>query len=201
MADGSASVVTEADRRFAELGNALWNDTSERGRTFRAFAKEKYPDAVTIEDQFDPIVKPLREEAAALRAELAAEAQRRTDEAEARTRERAERTLQDGLEAARKRFNLTDAGMDLTIKRMQDTGNYSDPLAAAAAIVADNPPPKDPTGYLGPQNINLFGSANESAEDRIRLLHKDPMGGFLDAEFRDFISDPDAYVRNAGIAA
>jgi hypothetical protein len=194
-------VVSEAEQRLIDLGNELWNDNSDRGKAFRAAAKAKYPEAITIEDRFEPIVAPLRAEAQALRDELAAERTRREEEAAANAKAAAERTLSDGVEAAVRHFNLTDEGRRLTLERMDATKNYTDPLGAAAFVVAANPPPKDPTGYLGPQAINLYGSADESAEERVKLLHKDPMGKFLDAEFRDFLTDPDQYIRDAGLAA
>lgn len=196
-----ARVLTEAEKRFIELGSSLWNDNTEKGKLFRSAAKEKFPDAVTIEDQFDPIVAPLRAEAQALRDELKLERDTRAKEREDADKLRAEQALTQGLDGAATHFRLTEAGRELMLKRMQETGNFTDPLAAAAWVVSANPPPKDPTGYLGPQAINMFGSAIESAEARIALLHKDPMGKFLDAEFTDFIRDPDQYIRDAGFAA
>ena len=205
MADGNApsplDALTESQRRLIALGEQLWNDKSEKGRMFRETAKATYPAASIPEDQFEPILKPFRDEVTKLREELAEERKAKKDATDAAAQQQAERTLAQGLAAAVKRFNLTEEGQNLTIKRMQDTGNFTDPMAAAAWVVADNPPPKDPSGYLGPQAINLFGSAEESAEERIKLLHKDPMGKFLDAEFRDFVADPDQYVRDAGFAA
>jgi hypothetical protein len=199
--DPQARVLTEAEKRFIELGSSLWNDNTEKGKLFRSAAKEKFPDAVTIEDQFDPIVAPLREEAKALRDELAAERAFRVKEREDAEKLQAEQRLTQGLDGAAQHFRLTEAGRELMLKRMQETGNFTDPLAAAAWVVSANPPPKDPTRYLGPQAINLFGSAEKSAEERIALLHADPMGKFLDAEFTDFIRDPDQYIRDAGFAA
>ena len=193
--------LTETDRRFIELGTALWNDNTEKGKLFRQAAKERYPDAVTIEDQFDPIVGPLREEAKALREELKAEREKRDTERKEAEDALAERTLRERIDHAVSSNHLTEEGREMMLQRMKDTGNFTDPLAAAAYIIQANPPPKDPTGYLGPQALNLFGSAQESAEERIKLLHADPMGKFLDAEFTDFIRDPDQYIRDAGFAA
>ena len=193
--------LTETDRRFIELGTALWNDNTEKGKLFRQAAKERYPDAVTIEDQFDPIVGPLREEAKALREELKAEREKRDTERKEAEDARAERTLRERIDHAVSSNHLTEEGREMMLQRMKDTGNFTNPLAAAAYIIQANPPPKDPTGYLGPQALNLFGSAQESAEERIKLLHADPMGKFLDAEFTDFIRDPDQYIRDAGFAA
>ena len=193
--------LTETDRRFIELGTALWNDNTEKGKLFRQAAKERFPDAVTIEDQFDPIVGPLREEAKALREELKAEREKRDADRKEAEDARAERTLRERIDHAVSSNHLTEEGREMMLQRMKDTGNFTDPLAAAAYIIQANPPPKDPTGYLGPQALNLFGSAQESAEERIKLLHADPMGKFLDAEFTDFIRDPDQYIRDAGFAA
>lgn len=203
MADDASPLdaLSESQRRLLTLGEDLWNDRSERGRMFREAAKTKFPDAATPEDMVEPILKPFREEVDKLREELAAERKAKSEAQEAALKRQAEMTLEQGLEAAVRRFNLTDAGRELTLQRMQATGNFTDPMAAAAWVVADNPPPKDPAGFLGPQNIDLFGSSTEAADERIRLLHKDPMGKFLDAEFTDFIRDPEQYARDAGTAA
>lgn len=193
--------LSETERRFIELGVTLWNDNSEKGKLFRAAAKEKFPDAVTIEDQFDPIVSPLREEAKALREELKAERERRAEDQKKAEERAAELDLKGKIDQAVSSNHLTEEGKELMLQRMRETGNFTDPMAAAAYIIQANPPPKDPTGYLGPQALDLFGSAKESADERIKLLHKDPMGQFLDAEFTDFIRDPDQYIRDAGFAA
>lgn len=200
-ADSQPRVLTVAEQRLIDLGNALWTDNTEAGKAYRAAAKAKYPEVRTVEDDLEPIVQPFRTQVEQLVTELSAERAQRAKEAEERATEAAERAMQNSVDAAVNQFHLTDAGRDLMLQRMKDTGNFSDPLAAAAYIVQANPPPKDPSGYLGPQNINLYGSSEESAEERVKLLHRDPSGKFLDAEFTDFLRDPDQYVRDAGLAA
>ena len=43
----------------------------------------------------------------------------------------------DSIEAARNAYNLTDEGLDKMVARMKETGNYTDPDAAAAELVAN----------------------------------------------------------------
>jgi hypothetical protein len=196
--------VSEADlkilQRSKELVDNLWNDPAH-GSAVRKKAGEMYPDVRTPEADLEPIIAPVRAEAEALRAELQAERDERRKEREEAAQRAQEQSLADRLAAARDRFHLTDVGFEMTVAKMKETGNFSDPMAAAALIVADNPPPKDPSGYLGPQQFKLFANTDEAADERLRLLLKDPQGAFLDAEFKDFLTDPDQYIRDAGIAA
>jgi len=195
-------VLTTAEERLLDLGNTLWNDKTPAGLAFREAARAKFPDAVTPESQIEPALAPALEAINAMRAEMAAEREAAAREREEQSQRDAERTLAQRVEDAAREFRLTDVGKELTLKRMQETGNFTDPHAAAAYIVTSNPPPRDITGLLGPQNkVNLFGQNQEATDDRMRKLLSDPMGGFLDAEFTDFLTDPDQYVRDAGIAA
>ena len=201
MAD-EPRVLSASEKRLIELGSDLWNATTPEGKAFREAARAKYPEVVTPESQIEPALAPALEAINAMRAEMAAEREAAAREREEQSQRDAERTLAQRVEDAAREFRLTDVGKELTLKRMQETGNFTDPHAAAAYIVTSNPPPRDITGLLGPQNkVNLFGQNQEATDDRMRKLLSDPMGGFLDAEFTDFLTDPDQYVRDAGIAA
>ncbi len=187
---------TDNNARALELFNELWADPqSEAGRALRAKAKEKYGVALP-EDAAEPVIAPLRAENEALKTRLdAIEAERA---AEKKANE--DKSVQDGLlaqlETARRKYNLTEGGLDLAVARMKETGNYTDADAAAAWVLQQQPKPAAPGPYLGPQNIDLFGSAKY--DERFALLHKDPMGAFLDAEFAEFTADPAKYCADAG---
>ena len=197
MAEPAA--MTEDQLRALEIFNEVFNDTqSEAGKALRAKAKEKNPNLRLPEDAVEPMVAPFREENAALKARLDALEAERAEERKAAEDAKARGDLESALAGARQRYNLTDEGFDKMVARMKESGNYADADAAAAWVAQQTPPPQAPGPYLGPQNINLFGSAEK--DERFALLHSDPMGKFLDAEFREFTSDPDAYVRSAGFA-
>jgi hypothetical protein len=188
---------TEADRAL-ELVNKLWGD-KDVGRTVRTKARELFPDSpATVDEQIEPLLQPFKDEVAALTSQLATAREEREARDKADADARAELAMRGEFDQARSRFRLNEAGEELTLKLMRERGITS-PLAAAALVVADNPPPKDPSGYLGPQNMNLYGSGQESQEERIKLLHKSPMDRFIDAEFADFLAEPADYMRSAGI--
>jgi len=195
-------VLTEGQKRLLDLGNTLWNEQTPAGIAFREAARAKYPEVQTPESQLEPVVAPLKAQFDELMKKLSDrdDAERKRDEE--REQREAERTLAQRTSDARNEFRLTDQGYEMMVKRMQDTGNYTDPHAAAAYIVSANPPPRDITGLLGPQNkVNLFGQGQDASDERMKKLLSDPMGAFLDAEFTDFLVDPDQYIRDAGIAA
>ena len=183
--------------RVRDAFNKLWADT-DLGPQVRKKVKELYPDVALPEDAAEPVVAPLRAQLDRLEAENAKMREEREAEKAAAAERSAQQSINDRLDAARKRFNLTEEGFDMMVAHMKETQNYTDAEGAAAWVVQQTPPPK-PTGpYLGPQNINLFGTAEK--DERFALLHKDPMGAFLDQEFRDFTADPDKYIRDAGFA-
>jgi hypothetical protein len=197
MAD-DAPVLNEGQKRALEVFNELWNDSSEAGRLLRAKAKEKYPETKLPEEAAEPLVAPLRAELEAMRAEREAERAERKAEKEEADQAKAQANLDSMLTNARNRYNLTDDGFDKMVARMKEQNNYTDADAAAAWVAQQAPKPTAPGPYLGPQDINLFGSSEKN--EAFELLHRDPMGKFLDNEFREFTADPDKYVREAGFA-
>jgi hypothetical protein len=185
------------ENRLKALVDSLWSD-SKLGSQVRAKAKEMFPDITTPEDTVEPAIAPLRAEAEALRNDLKAMREERAAEKAAAEEAKQQRDLQSSLESAAAQFHLNESGFDKMVARMKETGNYSDAAAAAAYVVSQTPVAPQPGPYLGPQNINLFGTAEK--DERFSLLHKDAGGRFLDAEFTDFMTDPDKYVRDAGFA-
>lgn len=201
MTDPVETKIPESLVRADVLLGKLLRD-GKMGADVRKLAKETFPDAgfEFPEDRFDAQLAPLRDELAATRTAL--EEERAALAADRKEREEATQlqTMQQKLDFAVAKYSLTADGAQKMVDRMQETGNSSD-FEAAAAWVAGNLPKAAQTSsaYLGPQNIDLFGSSEKN--EKFELLHRDPMGKFLDAEMREFVADPDAYVRSAGFAA
>lgn len=193
--------IPESFKRADALVAALLKD-SKVGSIARAKAKELFPDAgfEFQEDRIDAQLAPIRDEIAAARAELEAERAAIKKERDERANADLQATHQNKFESAISQYSLTADGAQKVLDRMKETGNATD-YEAAAAWVAGQMPKAVATNsaYLGPQNLNLFGSSQ--ADEKYALLHKDPGGAFLDSEFREFVADPDAYVRSAGFAA
>jgi len=184
--------------RLQLLGDALWADKSAVGVAYRAKAREMFPDAGLAPEPADSIVEPVKEEVTALQAKLDELIKERAEEKQAAAEAKVQGDLETAIANARSKFNLNDSGFDKMVARMKETGNYTDAESAAAWVAMQTPPPTAPGPYLGPQNINLFGSSEK--DEAFALLHKDPTGAFLDSEFRAFLADPDTYVREAGFA-
>jgi hypothetical protein len=97
------------------------------------------------------------------------------------------------IKSAREKYKLTDEGFDKMIARMKETGNYTDPFAAAALIVSENPPP-EPTGVVfGPGDLNFAGSS--TVDPKYQLLHQNPEK-YFDSEVRAMLQNPRQYVAN-----
>lgn len=185
--------ATENQIRAARLIEDLWNDP-EIGARIQAKAKEQFPDVRTPDAGLAPHLDPIRKQNEALQKqldELKAERAKEREDAEKVKQEADKATYEQRIHEARKSFNLTDEGFDKMIERMKATGNYQDPLAAAAFVASQNPPPPAPGPTFGPQSLNLFGS--EKADDRFKSLHRDPQH-FMDEELSLFVRDPDRYV-------
>lgn len=193
MADG-APEIPEAFRRADQLVRELTADP-ELGARVRARVKEKFPDVGFVEDRIDPALSAMQarldEQAAKAKAleDALAERDQKAVDAERASKFTAE------LDAAKEKYRLTPEGFDMAVERMRATNSY-DADAAAAWAAMQNPVVKEPSkAYLGPQNANFFGSEEKDAN--WELLHKNP-DRFVDNELRQFLTDPDAYVREAG---
>lgn len=189
-----AVTVDPALARADALVRSLLADP-KLGHEVRARAREQFPDAGLEfpEDRFEPAMAPLREQLEATTG-IAAALQKRLDDREAADAQRAvEGKLSSDLQSARVKYGLDDEGLDKAVARMKETQNFTDAEAAAAWVAQNAPKPKPtPAGYLGPQNANFFGSSEHN--EAFEMLHRDPMGKFIDNEFNEFFSDPDKYV-------
>jgi hypothetical protein len=187
-----------AKSRLEQLADKLWNDKTSAGAAYRAAAKELFPDVALPEEAAEGAVAPVKAELDAMREKFDAMVAERAAEKQAAADAAVQTNLETAVASARAKYHLTEDGFDKMVARMKETGNYTDAESAAAWVAMQTPTPKAPGPYLGPQNINLFGSAEKN--EQFALLHNDPTGKFLDNEFREFLSDPDAYVREAGFA-
>lgn len=178
--------------RSKELIDALWND-GEVGQKIQATAKAKWNDIKTTEDILNPIVEPHLQKMKAMEEKYEKLLKEREEEKRASDDDKARRKLEDQLEDARRKFNLTEEGFNQMVERMKSTGNYSDAEAAAAYVASQTPPAKVTGPTWGPQDLDLFGSKNRS--DELVQLHRDPMG-YMDSQLTEFVRDPDKYVRD-----
>jgi hypothetical protein len=186
--------VDSADN-YRRLVDSVWNDPNI-GSAVRKKAKELLPDLRLPEDTLAPALAPLLKQNEDLAKRIEAfETERAADR---KTKEDADKAARDSdfeakIKAAREKFRLTDEGFDKMIARMKETGNYTDPYAAAALIVSENPPP-EPTGpVFGAGDLNFANSSTVSADPDYVLLHANPEKRF-DNEVRKMLSNPKAYV-------
>lgn len=158
--------------RVEQLVNDLWDD-AELGPKVRAKAKEKWPETRIPEDQVNPLVKPLEEKAAALQARIDAMEKEQKDREKAAAEAQGQKDMEARLDAARKKYALTDEGFDKMVSRMKETQNYLDAEAAAAWVTDNNPPPKPTSGPTwATKRVDIFG--RETAGESLKRLHSDP---------------------------
>ena len=188
--------ATVAQQRAAALVDALWND-STFGNEIQKRAKEMFPEAGirTADETFEPAVAPIRKQLEATSAELKALREERDAEkkaSEERAAEAQKKSFEDQINAARNSYNLTDEGFDKMVARMKETGNYTDPDAAAAWVASKNPPAPVNTPTFGPQALNFWGA--EKRDESLAELHRDPQR-YMDDQLAQFVRDPDRYVQ------
>jgi len=186
---------TQNQTRTYELFQKLWND-DKLGAQVRAKAKEVYPDITLPDEQFAPVIAPLKAQIDELTATLAAEREERSKKEAEAAEAAAAKTFEERAQAARNGYSLTPDGFDKMIERMKETGNYTDFEAAAAWVAGQMPKPIQPGPYLGPQSLDLFGSKNK--DEQYATLWRDPSGSFLDQEFTAFMDNPRQYIQEAG---
>jgi hypothetical protein len=180
--------------RLQALFDELWNDKSELGRTVRKRAKEKFPDIRNPDEDAEAALGPVKAEVDAVKTQLKEALDKIAARDKADADLKVENDLMSKMQAAKVKFNLTDSGYDKMMTRMRETGNVTDADAAAAWVVSQMPKP-EPTNtptWL-PQESNLFGTTHK--DEQWEALHKDPRK-YFDDQLRDFVRDPDKYVRD-----
>ena len=189
MIDPVAPTPAEVElQRSRELLAKVWGDPNLRPGV-RKYIKDLFPDRHLPDDDFDAIAAPLRAENADLKKgidELKDMLKKRDEAAEKERVERTDTLYANRLEDARRKFALTDEGYAQMKARMIETGNHTDPMAAAAYIVSQTPPVL-PSGPLYGTNALDFAKTEGSDLERYKLLHQglDGPAKYLEAEIRD----------------
>jgi len=182
---------TAKDRALA-LMEKLWND-GDVGEKVQRAAKDLFPDVKTNEDIFAPALQPLRKQNDDLQKQLEEIRAERAAEKKEREQSSMKMDMETKLESARKAYNLTEDGFNKVVERMKETGNYSDPEAAAAWVASKTTPTKDPSVQAyGQKHMDLFGTKNR--DEKFARLHNDPLQ-YMDDELNEFARDPDRYVQ------
>jgi len=179
----------------SKLNNELWND-SQYGMQIKEIVKAKYPNANIPEVDMvretrkaeSEILSKVEQERVALEARMAAWEAKQTERDEKDAQTRAEKEFAAEVEAGRKKYALTQEGIDKVFARMKEKNNPD--FESAAAWVTDHQAaaaPVEHSGY-GPQSMNAFGS---TAEDKDwELLNRNPWDmKFADKEIRQITQD------------
>jgi len=183
--------ATKAQLRAQELVEALWNDSSV-GPILQKTAKSKWPEVATVDEQFAPVVGPLKAENEKLAKRLADLEAERAAEKKASEEGKQKQSLEAALEKARTKYNLTEEGFDKMVTRMKETGNYYDAEAAASWVSSNTPPVNVQGPTWAPERVNFQGS--NKYDEAFKELHRNPEG-YMDSQLSTFLKDPDGYVR------
>jgi hypothetical protein len=175
-------------QRSRELLAKVWGDPNLRGGV-RKYVKELFPDRHLPDDDFDAIAAPLKAENVALQKKLDdfLESQKKRDEDLAKREEEANNARYAGeLDAAVKRFGLTDEGRQKMIARMQETRNFTAPMDAAAYIVSQEPPVMPSGPLYGSATLDFAGGGEAAKLDEYKVLHSglDGPSKYLEQEIR-----------------
>jgi hypothetical protein len=187
-----APAQNAAATRAQQLVDKLWARKDATGVEFRKAAKELFPDINTPEEAIEVAAAPLRAEVDDLKTQLKGALDRLSAKEKADDDLRVENDLAVKISSAAREFGLTDQGRDKMMQRMKDTGNVSDPQAAAAWVVSQmpKPQPSNTPSWL-PQKADLFGAAERN--EQWEALHRDPVK-YFDDQLRECFRDPEKYV-------
>lgn len=179
----------------SKLNNELWNDP-KLGMQVKELVKEKYPNANIPELDAIRSVKKSEDEilvkvdaankAALDRIEAFEKAQKERDEKDINAK--AEREFANDVEATKKKYQLTQEGMEKVFARMKEKNNPD--VEAAAAWVTDHEPKQDPLmgSNISPANMDLFGSS--SGDKEFEEINKHAFDGkWFDKEVRKINED------------
>jgi hypothetical protein len=182
--EGDAAILEKSYKLF----NSLYDDP-EHGATFKQAIKKVDPTVRIPEiDVAEPLLKPIREQQAA----MAEENKKLREEIEKDRQERADNRdvmdLSQKLESAQRKHRLTPDGMTEVKKIMAERG-IADPEVAATYVVANIERAAPVTGSnFGPTDANVFSMDGSSEDAKMKLLHNSPMK-FLDAEVSDIMAE------------
>ena len=175
-------------QRAYVLLNKLYGD-ADAGMPIKRAIKRLVPDATIPEiDIAEPLLAPVNEKLTAAEKR----SQDLADRIDKMEQERKDRDDTDALrataETVQKQYRLTDEGMQKVFSRMKEKNNPD--IEAAAAYVISQQPKTAPTGSSGllPSSMNLFGAGEEDSDEKVKLLHKDPLK-FFDREVGDILNE------------
>jgi Skp family chaperone for outer membrane proteins len=177
----------------AKLLNQLWNDPKEGINVKKAW-KNVFPDAVIPEVEIDREKNRIEQELATKAEETNKMLQDKLSAFEKKLQERdeAERSAKEAqqfeqeIDSVRRKYALTEEGMQKVYARMKEKNNPD--VEAAAAWVTDHEVKAKPTSNssFAPQEMNLYGSSN--ADKEWETLNKNPIK-YFDNTVTEMIND------------
>jgi hypothetical protein len=158
-----------------KLLNGLW-DHPEHGAVVKRAAKAVDPTLRVPEiDVAEPMLAPIRAEIEEVKKSAAEVREENARLRQEREEERQVADLGKALDAAQKKYRLTDDGM-AEVKKLMAERHINDPPAAAAFVVSEIEPAAPMTGSnFAPQDANVFGIDGTSDDKDIAALHNDPV--------------------------
>lgn len=184
--------LTTGQQRALDLFNELWSHPDPNVRnSVRKAAKDKYPDVTLPVDEIEPLLTPLRAENKDLRDAIEKLQKDNEERSKKESEQQTFRQMESQVDSAVREYGLTDEGKAKMLERMKETGNYTDPVAAAAWVASKAPPPAQPNPTWAPQSMNLFGS--QEKDEQFAALHRNPEK-YLDDQLIEFVKNPDKYV-------
>jgi hypothetical protein len=161
------------------LKEALWNDPNT-GPRVKELVKEKFPNANIPEVDMarnsrkveTELLAKVSEKEKAVDAKIASFEAKWVERDESVAREKEERVFESEVERTRKKYNLTQEGMEKVFSRMKEKNNPD--VEAAAAWVTDHEvkAPVESSNYA-PQTMDMYG-ANSGAKEW-EDLNRDPI--------------------------
>jgi hypothetical protein len=187
MTDASDPSAAEL-QRHRDFLNKVYADPSLRAGITKHL-REKFPEIRLADDDIDAATAPLRADIDAIKKqnqELLDALKKRDDDAAKTVKDREDADFVSSMEAARKKYALTDEGFEQMKALMRDRKVY-DPEIAAQHLVAQTPPSLPPGPLYGSAALNFANSAEVSDDARYKMLHSglDGPSKYLEAEIRD----------------
>lgn len=158
--------------KYQSLYDKLWNDP-EDGLNFKRKVKKLLPDAQIPElDMIDVTVKPFEEKMGKIAEENKVLHARLDSIEKSKKDEKEEADFSKSLDAARKKFHLTDEGFDKAITRMKEMNNPDAESAAAWVAAQEKKTKAVGSSSFAPSALNLYGS--NKIDESLADLHRDP---------------------------
>lgn len=180
--------------RDANLAAALWNDP-KHGMKIKEIAKEKWPDSnipeldaiKEVRKSESELLTKIEAKEKAVEDRISAFEKAREEEKKADKEAKETARFESDVESTKKKYQLTDEGMEKVFQRMKDKNNPD--VEAAAAWVTDHAPKAAPTTYSSAQpDFNPFGSRTEDKD--WELLNKNPFDGrFAEKQIAQITND------------